>query len=111
MSLILLARELYTPVDRVDRPVVRIEDGLVGSISSAEAAEIPSGHRVVDLGDAVLVPGFIDMHIHGGAGRDVMETDSGALPTVERFLFAHGVTTYFPTTITASVERTLAALE
>jgi N-acetylglucosamine-6-phosphate deacetylase len=98
-------------VERIDHPVVRIEDGLVESISSAEAAEIPRGHRVVDLGDAVLVPGFIDMHIHGGAGRDVMETDSGALSTVEGLLFAHGVTTYFPTTITASVERTLAALE
>ena len=111
MNLVLLARTLYSPLERVDRPVVRIEDGLVASISSAEAAEIPKGHRVVDFGDAVLVPGFIDMHIHGGAGRDVMETDSAALTTVERLLYAHGVTSYFPTTITASVERTLAALE
>jgi N-acetylglucosamine-6-phosphate deacetylase len=66
---------------------------------------------VLDLEDAILVPGFIDMHIHGGAGRDVMDTAPDALPTVERLLYSHGVTSYFPTTITAPVDRTLAALD
>jgi N-acetylglucosamine-6-phosphate deacetylase len=95
----------------VERPLLFVEDGLVTSIDSSESREIPRGARAVDLGEAILVPGFIDMHIHGGAGHDVMEPAADALPAVERLLFTHGVTTYFPTTVTAPVEQTLQALE
>jgi N-acetylglucosamine-6-phosphate deacetylase len=111
MGLVIKARELYTPLERVERPLLFVEDGVVASVNSSESREIPSNARVIDLGDAVLAPGLIDMHIHGGAGHDVMEASADALPAVERLLYAHGVTTYFPTTVTAPVDRTLAALE
>ena len=65
----------------------------------------------MDFGEFELAPGLIDMHIHGGAGRDVMEADASALPAVETLLAAHGVTSYFPTTVTAPLDKTLAALE
>ena len=50
------------------------------------------------------------MHIHGGGGHDVMEAATDALPTVERQLARHGVTSYFPTTVTAPLDATLSAL-
>ena len=50
------------------------------------------------------------MHIHGGAGHDVMEAGAGALPPVERLLASHGVSSYFPTTVTAPLDATLSAL-
>ena len=65
----------------------------------------------MDFGDSVLAPGFIDIHIHGGAGHDVMESDPGALPGVEALLLKHGVTSYFPTTVTAPLDATLGALD
>jgi len=111
MKLALLAKTLFTPLEKIEQPLLLVEDGLVTSISSLGDQAIPKSHRFIDLGDAILVPGFIDMHIHGGAGFDIMTTDAAALPAVERLLFSHGVTSYFPTTVTASVEHTLAALE
>lgn len=111
MNPVIIARELYSPLQRIDRPIVLIEDGIVVDVRSAESSQIPRRQGVVDLGDAILVPGYIDMHIHGGAGHDVMETEADALPAVEQLLCAHGVTQYFPTTVTAPVDRTLAALE
>jgi N-acetylglucosamine-6-phosphate deacetylase len=111
MTSVIQARELFTPIERVERPLLFLEDGVVVSVSSSASREIPRGARVVDLGDATVVPGFIDMHIHGGAGHDVMENSADALPAVEKLLFQHGVTTYFPTTVTAPVDQTLAALE
>jgi N-acetylglucosamine-6-phosphate deacetylase len=111
MDLIITASHLYTPLERVERPLVFVEDGVIADIGSLESRETPSGARLMDLGDAYLVPGFIDIHIHGGAGHDVMEPDPGALLRVEQLLHQHGVTSYFPTTVTAPLDQTLGALE
>ena len=62
------------------------------------------------MATAYLRPGFIDIHIHGGAGHDVMEAGADALPPVERLLASHGVSSYFPTTVTAPLDATLSAL-
>jgi len=53
----------------------------------------------------------MDIHIHGGAGHDVMEADPAALPAIERHMVKHGVTSYLPTTVTAPEASILAALE
>lgn len=111
MDLVISAQRLYTPLEVVERPLVFISDGVIQQIVSRHAAETPPHGRVVELEDSILVPGFIDMHIHGGSGHDVMESDKQALPAVEEMLFRHGVTSYFPTTITAPLDLTLSALE
>jgi len=111
MNCVIAAQRLYTPLQAVERPLVFIADGCITKISRRDNEQGPPGAKIVDLEDSILVPGFIDMHIHGGAGHDVMEPSADALPTVEKLLFQHGVTSYFPTTITASVDVTLAALE
>jgi len=110
MSPVFLARELYSPLQKVDRPLVFVEDGVVTEVTSSHAREVPRGAQAIELGDAILAPGFIDMHIHGGAGRDVMDPAEDGLPAVERLLCSHGVTKYFPTTVTAPLDQTLKAL-
>jgi len=111
MQSVITADRLYTPLEQIERPLILVEDGVIAEISSLQARQAPTGSRMVDLGDVILVPGFIDIHIHGGAGHDVMEGDPKALPAVEQLLRSHGVTSYFPTTVTAPVDLTLAALE
>jgi N-acetylglucosamine-6-phosphate deacetylase len=73
--------------------------------------EIPAGAKHVDHGEAIIAPGFIDIHIHGGSGYDVMEGSASALAAVETLLAKHGVTSYCPTTVTAPVDMTLKTLE
>ena len=48
----------------------------------------------------LVVPGFINEHIHGCAGADVMDDDDQALPTMQRALPATGVTSIVATTMT-----------
>ena len=81
------------------------------SVGSRAAASLPSNSRVVDFVDAILAPGFIDIHVHGGAGHDVMQHDADALTRMERHFAAHGVTSYCPTTVTAPLDVTYVALE
>lgn len=52
-----------------------------------------------------LVPGFIDIHVHGGNGRYVMEDGQDAIPVIAHHLARHGVTSFLPTTITAPWDK------
>ncbi len=106
----LTATTLFTPKDRIEQPLLLVDAGVVLEVTSRARRQIPANCRVVDFHDGILAPGFVDIHIHGGAGHDVMEAGSDALPPVERLLASHGVSSYFPTTVTAPMDATLAAL-
>ena len=104
------ASRLYTPVEEVDQPLLVVEDGLISQVSSRSAKEMPGKATLIDFGDAVLAPGFVDIHMHGGAGLDVMRASPSDLPRLGKFLTTHGVTGYFPTTVAAPLDVTYAAL-
>ncbi len=110
MKTVVTASLLLTPLKLIEQPMLVIEDGRIARLTSRAASEIPAG-AVRDFPGAVLAPGFIDIHIHGGAGHDLMSADDSALAGIEHSLARHGVTSYFPTTVTAALGETLAALE
>jgi len=105
------ARRLYTPTEELPNPLVVVEDGRVARISSRPAAATPADTALVDFGDATIAPGFLDIHVHGGAGLDVMRASLSELPRFGQFLSVHGVTGYFATTVAAELDATYAALE
>src|ERR1700680_3928046 len=104
------AATLFTPLERIEQPLLLVEDGAIVEVTSRASREAPSGSHGVDFPGGVLAPGFIDIHIHGGAGHDVMEAGADTLPPMERLLARHGVSSYFPTTVTAPLDATLSAL-
>jgi N-acetylglucosamine-6-phosphate deacetylase len=104
------ASTLFTPLERIEQPLLLMDGGAIVEVTSRAGREVPTNIRLVDFADGILAPGFIDLHIHGGAGHDVMEAGAGALPPVERLLVSHGVSSYFPTTVTAPLDATLSAL-
>ncbi len=105
------AATLYTPLERIDHPLLTIEDGVITHVGArSDYPGLPKCH-LVDFGDAILAPGLVDIHIHGGGGHDVMEPGGDALSTIETLLAGHGVSSYCPTTVTAPLDLTLAALE
>lgn len=111
MITVLLARQLLTPLETLEDAALVIEDGVVAAVGTRAAIALPPRASVIDYGDAILGPGLIDIHIHGGAGHDVMEGSSDSMAAIERLMLLHGVTSYCPTTVTAPMEQTLAALE
>lgn len=110
MAIAIIAARAFTPFAEIEHPVLVVEDGAIRACGAREAVTIPPGATVHDLGAAILAPGFLDLHVHGGAGHDVMEASGSAMAAFETHLARHGVTGYCPTTVTAPVEATLAAL-
>lgn len=110
MKTIFTARRLYTPIEEIQDPLLVVEDGLISEVFSRSTKEVPANASLVDFGDVVLAPGFVDIHIHGGAGLDAMRALPSELPRLGRFLTTHGVTGYFPTTVAAPLDATCLAL-
>lgn len=73
--------------------------------------EIPEEAERIEADGAWVVPGFVDVHVHGGCGSDTMDADSRSLDTIAAGLTAHGVTAFCPTTMTMSPDRVEAALD
>jgi N-acetylglucosamine-6-phosphate deacetylase len=111
MTIAFTASTLYTPLEEISQPIVFVEDGRITEVSSRAQKEIPKNVPLTDFGDAILAPGYVDIHLHGGAGLDVMLASPSELPRLGKFLIRHGVTGYFPTTVAAPMAATCAALE
>jgi N-acetylglucosamine-6-phosphate deacetylase len=92
-------------------PVIEFEDGKVISIRSRAEREVSEGAQRINFPGAVLAPAFLDIHIHGAAGHDVMEATSESLHAVSRFLASRGTGSFLATTVTAPLDATLRSLE
>jgi N-acetylglucosamine-6-phosphate deacetylase len=111
VSTVLLARQLLTPLECIENAALVIDSGIIAAVGTRDAVPVPSQARVVDCGDSILTPGLIDIHVHGGAGHDVMEGSDESLAAIERLMVRHGVTSYCPTTVTGPLDQTLKSLE
>jgi N-acetylglucosamine-6-phosphate deacetylase len=111
MALALAAAHVFTPHEVIGDGLVLVEDQTIRAVGPRREIAVPPGARTVELGDKILAPGFVDVHIHGAAGHDVMEATPEALAAVAAFIFQHGTTSFVPTTLSAPPEVLLRSLE
>jgi N-acetylglucosamine-6-phosphate deacetylase len=90
-TVVLPDREVEADVLVVDGRIAAIGDGLEGA-------------EQIDLAGTTLLPGFIDVHIHGAVGVDVMEATADGLREVSVYLASQGVTSWLPTLVPGSDE-------
>lgn len=83
---------------------MEVEDGVIVGFSKNEPGEYEY------LGE-IVAPGLVDTHIHGYHGKDIMNAEEGALNVISKGLLECGVTSFLPTTLTDSKEKTDAALK
>lgn len=110
-DLLLINASVLTQEGMVERGYIYIKDGKIaetGLASSlphhqAEVIELPEDHTIV--------PGFIDVHIHGAGGADTMDATIEALTTMASILPEEGTTSFLATTITQNQKAIIKALE
>jgi N-acetylglucosamine-6-phosphate deacetylase len=88
----------------------RLADLLVESGRIVGVGPATQASRTLDASGCLILPGFVDLHIHGSAGADVMDATPAALATIARFVATRGVTSFLATTMTATHAATLAAV-
>ena len=101
----LKARQIFTENGILEDGVVCIENDRIISINDADADE------TLDFGEAMIFPGLIDIHVHGGNGYDPMDGTSEAVLGLARHKANEGVTAFCPTTVTAGMAQTKQALD
>jgi N-acetylglucosamine-6-phosphate deacetylase len=103
---------LFTPVQPGRTGWLLVERGQIHSIGFGEAPRLNGGSlRQLDAEGKQLLPGFIDLHVHGAMGHEVMDASADGLEEMARFYASHGVTAFLATTWTASREAIRKALE
>ncbi len=108
MGKIIADVQLVTPGEAVRRVSVSLTDtGEIGDI--IEASDTKAGDEILfdGGGELTLWPGFIDIHTHGAKGFDLSNATLEAVETMAEAKLAEGVTTFLPTTWTASQEQKL----
>ena len=112
MSTILLhAARALTPATEILGAGILIRDGVIEAIGSRQDMRLPSGAAEISAGGQTAIPGFIDVHIHGAGGHDVMEGTEQAMSAVAGTLARHGTTSFVATTVTASPDDTCRGVE
>jgi N-acetylglucosamine-6-phosphate deacetylase len=110
MRTFIVGGTILTPDTTLRDHTLVIEGQRITGLVRGNADPAP-GDQVIDAAERWVVPGFIDVHVHGAAGHDTMDASPAAVHGMARFFAQHGVTSYLPTTMTASVEAVTAAIE
>lgn len=102
---------VYAETGNIEQGYVLIEGEKVAAIGPMSSCPTDAGAEVIELSSRFsIVPGFIDVHIHGAAGADVMDATPEALDKMANALPAEGTTSFLATTMTAPSEQIEAAL-
>lgn len=96
----------FTPFEEIHDAVVVIQGSKISAVGQRGKVDLPRGVREINAGSRMIVPGFVDVHIHGAGGHDVMEGTREALEIISATVAAHGTTSLVATTVTASETET-----
>ena len=113
-SLLLGPARVVLPERVIEQGSLLIEAGRVARVIELAGQDAVRAESVIDLENATLLPGFIDAHIHGAVGVDLMTATADDLGHIAHFLASQGVTAWLPTLVPGTSEqyaRAAAAVE
>ena len=107
MQTVIKNARIVTAENVIEQGVCAYADGKITYVGK----EICSADTVIDADGRYLIPGFIDLHCHGGQNLDFMDATVDEFDKIARFHLSHGTTTMLATTLAASASETENALK
>ena len=102
---------VLSPYDKFSPGRVIIRGNRIEKVGIPSDMRLPDKATRFDAPNLTLVPGFIEPHVHGCAGIDVMDATRDSMGTICRTLARYGTTSFLPTTVSAPVEDLSSAIE
>lgn len=99
--------KIFTEDGRFQQGDLTIADGKIIAVTLGEENTVVSGKQenVLDAENLYVLPGFVDIHMHGCMGVDFCDAKKEAFSTIENYQMQHGITTVFPATMTLPEEK------
>ena len=94
---VVINAKIYTGEGIIDNGFLRIEGEKILETGSMNAYQSNPNVEEIDASGKLVIPGMIDVHIHGGYGVDVMDADPEKLVFLSEQLLKEGVTSFFAT--------------
>ena len=110
-AIAIYASRILTPHEEIGDGVIIVEGSQITAVGHRDEIRIPSGALDYVATGLTIAPGFVDLHIHGAGGHDVMEAEKGALDRITSTVARYGTTSIVATTVTAPLEPTCRSLE
>ncbi|MBC7109126.1 MAG: N-acetylglucosamine-6-phosphate deacetylase [Methanomassiliicoccales archaeon] len=110
MAFCLSGGTVFTPLRTLSPGIVVVEKDRIVAVDD-ETLKVESGFCEIDVSGLYISPGFIDIHVHGGGGYDVMDSSLDALEAIAQTHARGGTTTWLATTLTAPIDQICDALE
>ena len=102
---------ILTPDQTLRNHHLVIEDQIIKSLTAGGVSARGKDERLIDAHGLWVIPGLIDIHVHGSYGHDTMDATPEALHEMARFFASRGVTSFLPTTISTASEAITAAID
>jgi N-acetylglucosamine-6-phosphate deacetylase len=111
MPTAIYSSRVLTPHEELNDAVILVEGSKIVALGHRDQVSVPEGALDYVAAGSTIVPGFVDIHIHGAGGHDIMEGNARALDRVTSTVARHGTTSIVATTVTAPADATCKSLE
>jgi N-acetylglucosamine-6-phosphate deacetylase len=111
MSLRTIRGNLILKDQVLEDGLIVIKEGIIDGIYRPGETPALKSAELIDHRGHWVSPGLIDVHLHGALGREVMDAEAEGLKQIAAHQAACGVTGFFPTTLSASIEDVTKAIE
>jgi len=97
--------DVVTPFRVISQGVIVLDGPVLDQVGRADAVKIPAGSRRIDLPGRRILPGYVDLHLHGAAGQAFDECDAAGFEKAASALLAHGTTSALITLVPAAEQQ------
>jgi len=97
--MIVLKGTIITSTKIIKDGIVVIDGKRIGAVGVSDRVKIPAGAKIIDCRGKFICPGFIDVHVQGAGGCDILDGTYEAVNTISKTLAKNGVTGFLATTV------------
>jgi len=98
---------IYTPLREIKNGAILIQGEKIAKVGQVDDSEIPPGTKIFNYDKKIAVPGFIDIHLHGGGGIDFLDSSPDSIVKALKVHLQNGTTSLLPSIMTTSHKNAL----